>query len=516
MRRITALFAVLLFLAGPVFGQGGSASVTQLPGSPFPESNLVSPDKHLSNPSARLGSPQFTAAPANDNCASAASITVNASCTSGTTLASTLQGSENLASCLSAFTSTVWYTFVATGTDMYVQIDVTSITGNFYTCYGSAVFSGSCFPSTSLSCKTGTAQEIHNLTGLTVGTTYYIQVAYNLGGSCGNSSTTDGVNFCIKVGKNLSCSTCAANCGGLCVFSTSPTYTQLESSCTAYAEAIGIGTTVTRCYTFTASNDSFNTNMGFHSSYAPTTCGVSTFNWTLQDNSCGATLKSGSLATTMTGLTVGSDYVVCYSWTPNGCSTDTTFPYIVSTSALNLPIELLTFRATYSMDHVNLDWTTASETNNNYFTLERSANSIKFDSIGKVNGAGNSTQILDYHFTDHSPLPGISYYRLKQTDYDGKYAYSRIVAVNSHGDDIINVFPNPASDKLNVNVNASSDEPLTVSLFDMLGKQVYHQGLTLSRGNNMLNMDLSGLGKGVYFLKMEYMGKSSVSKLMKE
>ena len=97
-----------------------------------------------------------------------------------------------------------------------------------------------------------------------------------------------------------------------------------------------------------------------------------------------------------------------------------------------LPIELLSFSANAVHNSVRLSWVTATETNNDFFTIERSINLKDWEVLGFVDGAGNSSRPLHYSFTDFNPLTGVSYYRLKQTDYDGKYEYFRPLAMQ-HG-----------------------------------------------------------------------------------
>jgi hypothetical protein len=95
-----------------------------------------------------------------------------------------------------------------------------------------------------------------------------------------------------------------------------------------------------------------------------------------------------------------------------------------------LPVEVLSFTATILDSEVQLDWVTATETNNDYFNVQRSTDGINFTSISKINSAyENSTETLSYSIVDDMPLEGWSYYRLKQTDYDQKVSYSNIVAI---------------------------------------------------------------------------------------
>ena len=111
----------------------------------------------------------------------------------------------------------------------------------------------------------------------------------------------------------------------------------------------------------------------------------------------------------------------------------------------SLPIELLRFTAEAKDSYLQLDWVTLTEINNDYFTVERSSDGINFSSIFEINGAGNSSHINNYSTIDDSPLEGWSYYRLKQTDYDGKTSYSNIVTEKFNGlsDFSLEIYPNP-------------------------------------------------------------------------
>src|SRR6185436_3568977 len=115
------------------------------------------------------------------------------------------------------------------------------------------------------------------------------------------------------------------------------------------------------------------------------------------------------------------------------------------------PIELIYFDAKLAEGHVELSWATATELNNDFFTVERSADGTHFEEVLRKPGAGNSTVTLYYSDFDEMPLHGYSYYRLKQTDYDGHYTYSEIKTVKEKGGDddkeaelkITSIGPNP-------------------------------------------------------------------------
>ena len=141
-----------------------------------------------------------------------------------------------------------------------------------------------------------------------------------------------------------------------------------------------------------------------------------------------------------------------------------------------LPIELLNFDAHLNGDKVDLKWITSTEINNDFFTIERSVNTKDWEEVVVVNGAGNSTQQIEYFETDYSPKSGISYYRLKQTDFDGNFTYSSIVPVTIENDknNSLNVFPNPVEmgGIVSLDFQDSEDEVLVV-LRDVTGKEFY-------------------------------------------
>ncbi len=137
---------------------------------------------------------------------------------------------------------------------------------------------------------------------------------------------------------------------------------------------------------------------------------------------------------------------------------------------------------------VDLHWQTASEVNNDYFTVERSTNGEEFEPILKQNGAGNSSSIINYYDTDNHPLNGVSYYRLKQTDFDGKVSYSGIVSVNRKDNAVVNVYPNPVNNMINVSVNKSN---YTVNIYGLDGKLIYTDA-------NTKQIDMSAFANGIY------------------
>jgi hypothetical protein len=192
----------------------------------------------------------------------------------------------------------------------------------------------------------------------------------------------------------------------------------------------------------------------------------------------------------------------------NGCST--IFSIDVNVNSI-LPVELLDFYAEKSDEGVLVSWTTASEINNDYFTVERSGDGKIFESVKKVKGAGNSTKELSYSCEDFNPLTGTSYYRLMQTDYDQRSVTSKTIVVNFYNNltNMISLHPNPASDIVYVNVSWASmhkagvkEADFMLRIFDVNGREaMLGQMIHLSYGM-LYPIDVSSLPKGVYVVQL--------------
>lgn len=166
----------------------------------------------------------------------------------------------------------------------------------------------------------------------------------------------------------------------------------------------------------------------------------------------------------------------------------------------NLPVELLYFEAKVVGEReVELSWETASELNNDYFTVERSVNARDWEYVTKVMGSGTTSENHSYQLADNNPHLGKSYYRLIQTDYDGTYSYSDIRSVYLKKSLTVSLYPNPTSGKLTIEVEmeAGDEVSLTYELISSGGK-VVKEGV-LKSSINILNV--SNLSVGVYWLR---------------
>jgi hypothetical protein len=200
-----------------------------------------------------------------------------------------------------------------------------------------------------------------------------------------------------------------------------------------------------------------------------------------------AVISPGTNTITWNGLTTFSDF------TGNG-------------NGSPLPITLLSFDVQPVLENVVITWATASESNNDYFTVERSKDGISFKSLVEVDGAGNSNDILNYKVTDFSPFEGTSYYRLKQTDFDGKYTYSEVKAVNFNKPiqtQLWSIFPNPTN--LNgvyiKNTNIDAKE-VTLKIIDLTGKVIKMETINNIDANASLFVGFENISTGLYMLEL--------------
>jgi len=187
---------------------------------------------------------------------------------------------------------------------------------------------------------------------------------------------------------------------------------------------------------------------------------------------------------------------------------------LASTSSLTnpLPIELLSFTAIAVNNTTDLSWATATETNNKYFTIEKSNDGTNFEAFKQVNSEalnGNSTTHLNYKACDISPYSGINYYRLKQTDYNGYYTYSNIAQVSFDKHSFVSIFPNPASNIVYINVSTDYDNA-NLKFTDALGREILSQKISSSSANSI---NTSGLTAGMYYLIIDNGSKTHKTKV---
>jgi hypothetical protein len=466
-------------------------------------------------------------APANDNCtgglAAAYTLVPDAACTQGVTTGSTLESGETYGCITPNPTFSVWYSFVADATSMYVTVQ--GISGS--TCsqnFGLRVFkyTGVCPPTTDVGCKddrsitggngAGYIYSTVNLTSLTVGATYLIQITQQ---NCVASTR----KFCIEVGHPTTCTSCSSTCGPECYYpsSSAPTVTWLQANCPLYPMRPPMNEfdTRTMCFTFTAPNSTVNLQLG-NTTWCSLPGNTYSFNWACYSSTCGSPIASGSYTpTTISGMTVGQNYVLCYTW-QSACSWESAWPYIYAANLL--PIELVSFEAKPGIRDIDVYWTTASETNTSEFVIEKTTDGQNFFEVDRVNAAGNSSSIINYRVKDRNPHEGNNYYRLKEIDIDGKIIPGEITAAYFRKDFTgLSVRPNPAQNEIAVNFISVKDASVSIVLVDSKGAVVHdYRQLAGNDGLNNVIIDIASLPQGIYSVRLAGTDENLSSRFIKQ
>ncbi len=186
-----------------------------------------------------------------------------------------------------------------------------------------------------------------------------------------------------------------------------------------------------------------------------------------------------------------------------------------------LPLTLLSFKGIQNAKNITCKWETANEGNIKDFTVERSLNGSSFKSVGTVVAAGNTTATSYYQFIDdkaYSQNNPLLYYRLKSNDINGKFSYSNIVIVKIGEKQTIQVYPNPATDKITVTLNNTSigSTNNTVQIVDYLGRVISQQKALVSAGNTTLEFNINSLPKGNYVVVVKNQTETKNIKFIKE
>jgi len=181
-----------------------------------------------------------------------------------------------------------------------------------------------------------------------------------------------------------------------------------------------------------------------------------------------------------------------------------------------LPIDLVSFTADLDNSDVHVDWTVASQTNNDYFNIQRSIDGFDWEDIATVAGAGSSSQMLSYSYVDTDPYLGVSYYRLKQTDYDGNFEIFEPVAVLYDIDMVeLLISPNPVTDAIRITTDGMVHNDLNIiRIYDVKGNMVLHNNLIGVLKNYSINVD--ALVPGIYIVKSKNRKQLGAGKFVKE
>ncbi|MCW9066440.1 MAG: T9SS type A sorting domain-containing protein [Ignavibacteriaceae bacterium] len=170
-----------------------------------------------------------------------------------------------------------------------------------------------------------------------------------------------------------------------------------------------------------------------------------------------------------------------------------------------IPVELTSFAASVNPGSVTLSWSTASETNNQGFEIQRTIGS-DFYTIGFVEGNGTTTEINNYSYTDRNLTAGNYSYRLKQIDFNGRYEYSNVINVDVAPEqfELSQNYPNPFNPSTTINFSIPQSSIVTLKVFNTLGQEVKTLvNQNMESGVHSISFDASELNSGIYFYKLD-------------
>ncbi|UKN01148.1 T9SS type A sorting domain-containing protein [Paracrocinitomix mangrovi] len=447
--------------------------------------------------------------PPNDDCTGAEPVTMSTTTcnyTSGTIGGATQSSQTN--DCGGTADDDVWYSFVATSNTAIVSL--TNVSGSTTDLYHS-VYSGTCNSiGTAISCSDPNSSSI---TGLTIGNTYYVRV-YSWTSTAGQ--TTD---FDICIMETGACGTpatqdyCMAPAlltpgAGSFSANTSGTYTDDEP---ANLSSLFCGSIENNSwYEFVATSSTATFDFV---SVTGCTSGIQAevYDVTQDVNGCctgftsmsncwnPSTATSGTV--TATGLTVGQTYVLMV----DGYGGDVCDFTVSNWTAYGiLPVTLVDFVGMTLPDANQLSWVTKTETDNDHFNVLRSYNGMDFEKIGEIGGAGTTVAEHQYQFSDREIRHGKVYYKLEQVDYNGQAAVTETIVLNREvtGNGVVDIWPNPATEKLMVEINGEHHISGKLEVLDARGVVVKVINIDIEH-SQLLEIDLLDLENGVYMLRYQ-------------
>lgn len=167
-----------------------------------------------------------------------------------------------------------------------------------------------------------------------------------------------------------------------------------------------------------------------------------------------------------------------------------------------LPLQLLSFTAQHNGESNLLKWSTANEINTDHFEIERSSNTINFETTGSVQAVGSSKLNNDYQYTDAQPLKAINYYRLKMVDKDGKYVYSSIQSINNIKSFDVTLYPNPVKNNIILNFSSERIMDLQMQIVNTEGKILLAKKIQITQGESKQTINAASFSSGNYFVKL--------------
>ncbi|MBC7485567.1 MAG: T9SS type A sorting domain-containing protein, partial [Cytophagaceae bacterium] len=187
--------------------------------------------------------------------------------------------------------------------------------------------------------------------------------------------------------------------------------------------------------------------------------------------------------------------------------------WVAPTVSCSAPVELVSFVGSSTTQGNELSWATANEFNNDRFEIERSFDGSTYAAIGRVNGAGNSSSLLNYYFVDASNATEKTYYRLHQFDVDEKSTYSKTVVVYSVQELMLLASPNPFKDQCNITVaGVKGEDTAQLTIYDLIGNVYANEIITVSNGSYEIGKNLP---TGIYICALKSQDKTTHLRIIK-
>ncbi len=458
----------------------------------------------------------------NNNYSSAINLTVGAAAISGRTCG-TIQAGESKG-CNNTANQSVWYTVTSTATTTYIIIDAAG--SNCYV--GSVIWPAAGLPGTKatmINCQSaanGPGVTVFSISGA-IGKAYAIQVTYDAGGPCGQEGT-----FTIRAansysgtisnpGPDNSCSTAYNGC----YFTATPTTQQVTSNCSAYPLTTQTNKVNNSFYSFTTAP--VNSNVLSFQDIISSTCGgggnVAWFFYRLYDQYCNL-VSYGDLGNLQNNVACNQPYILEYMWEQLSCSYTQHYPFqYVPNGTIGcgtpLPVEFLSFEAAAKNNTATLSFATATELNNDFFLVERSADHIMFEPVAKIKAKGYSTQVTTYTTKDILPGNGPYYYRIKQVDINGDFSYSKVITVTTSSEQVTLCINNPVKTNAKLLINTNCASTAKVEYINCQGAVCASSTHQLEKGINTITDNADRLMPGVYTVVVTTANAVSRQKMIK-
>ncbi len=467
--------------------------------------------------------------PTNDEPCSATDVPVNASSSCSLVTPGTVGGATSsgigLGACFGTADDDVWFSFVANSTSQ--NITLMNVAGSTTDLYHS-VYSGTCSSlGTAIVCSDPNSSTV---TGLIVGNTYYVRV-YSYTSTTGQTTS---FNVCIMPvpppPTNVTCPLMQPICSGSPIVfqaqagggsaATGPNYGCLSTKPNPTWFYMEIATPGTMAIDLTANSDVDFALWGPYSNLTAAQSACNAYPSPLDCSYSSSNIEQMNIAS----VTAGQVYAVLVTNYANVVQNINLNQALSATATTNcsivLPVSLVSFNASLTSEQtVKIDWITESEVDCDYFDVERSQDGINWMIIHHQKGSGSSSSQISYKAFDTNPLSGISYYRLKQVDFNGKTNYYQAVSIDLSNvlDGILGLAPNPTKSVINLSYNSVTEGVVRVDLLNYSGQIVYSKQLFSSKGMNNALLDLESLDNGMYLVKVtiETNGKVLISKMIK-